>query len=239
MIESVWLTSMSALSEMSALARRTAPGRKLRLVSSAACRLTWERFADPRTERALLACERFADGLADESELAVAEYEATSVFTEALARDERPIVHADVGAVAAAVHSNPTVGLEQCLRWVVEWVAWSAGRGNGKKAVVRIRSQLCTVFREVIGNPFRPWRSVAPFLGGGIVQPDGKTMHLTDTVQQLAHGIHVDQAFDRLPILADALQEAGMTDEALLAHCRNDTRHVRGCWALDVALGRV
>jgi hypothetical protein len=86
------------------------------------------------------------------------------------------------------------------------------------------RSQ-ADLLREVFGNPFRPvafdpaWRS-------------------TD-VMLLAQGIYADKAFDRLPILADALQEAGCDSEAILNHLRDaNAPHVRGCWALDLALGK-
>ena len=111
---------------------------------------------------------------------------------------------------------------------------------DGKKQIAlnQIRRQICDLFREVIGNPFRPWRAVPDFLGGGVVQPDGKTVRLTYTARRLAEGIRADQGFDRLPILADALEEAGVTDAELLAHCRRDGGHVRGCWALDVVLGK-
>jgi hypothetical protein len=58
-------------------------------------------------------------------------------------------------------------------------------------------------------------------------------------VVKLAWGIYEEQAFDRLPILADALEEAGCDNEELLAHCRQQgTVHVRGCWAVDACLRR-
>jgi hypothetical protein len=56
-------------------------------------------------------------------------------------------------------------------------------------------------------------------------------------VLALARGIQRDQAFDRMPILADALQDAGCDDEAVLAHCREPREHVRGCWVVDLAMG--
>lgn len=59
----------------------------------------------------------------------------------------------------------------------------------------------------------------------------------TETVQLLADGIHADRAFDRLPILADALEEAGCDDCELLAHCRGPGPHAFGCWALDLVRG--
>lgn len=58
----------------------------------------------------------------------------------------------------------------------------------------------------------------------------------TQRVLQLANAIAEERAFDRLPILADALEEAGCTDEAILAHCREPGPHVRGCWVVDLLL---
>jgi hypothetical protein len=56
------------------------------------------------------------------------------------------------------------------------------------------------------------------------------------TVVKLTQGIYDDRAFDRLPVLADALEEAGCTNAEILAHCREPGPHVRGCWALDLLL---
>jgi hypothetical protein len=57
-------------------------------------------------------------------------------------------------------------------------------------------------------------------------------------VVKLARGIYDDRAFDRLPILADALEEAGCTDQAILDHLRGPGPHTRGCWAVDLLLSR-
>jgi hypothetical protein len=54
----------------------------------------------------------------------------------------------------------------------------------------------------------------------------------------IARAIYEDRTFDRLPILADALQDAGCDSDELLEHCRGDGPHVLGCWALDVVLGK-
>jgi hypothetical protein len=59
----------------------------------------------------------------------------------------------------------------------------------------------------------------------------------TETVRLLADAVHADQAFDRLPILADALEEAGCDNADLLNHCRGPGPHVYGCWALDLVRG--
>jgi len=58
------------------------------------------------------------------------------------------------------------------------------------------------------------------------------------TVQQMAQSIYEGHAFDRMPILADALEDAGCGDAEILNHCRQPGVHVRGCWALDLLLGK-
>jgi hypothetical protein len=78
--------------------------------------------------------------------------------------------------------------------------------------------------RCLFGNPFRP---VA-------IDPGWRT----STVVALAEGVCADRAFDRLPILADALQDAGCEHPDILAHCRSDGPHVRGCWVVDLLLGK-
>ncbi len=57
------------------------------------------------------------------------------------------------------------------------------------------------------------------------------------TVPGIATEIYEEQAFDRLPILADTLLDAGCDNEDPLAHCRSDGPHVLGCWAADLILG--
>jgi hypothetical protein len=61
---------------------------------------------------------------------------------------------------------------------------------------------------------------------------------LTSTAVALARTIYEDRAFDRLPILADALEEAGCDNTDVLSHLRGDGPHVRGCWVLDLVLGK-
>jgi tetratricopeptide (TPR) repeat protein len=62
---------------------------------------------------------------------------------------------------------------------------------------------------------------------------------LTNQVVSLAQAIYGDRAFDLLPILADGLEEAGCSDLELLRHCRSSGPHVRGCWVLDLILGKI
>jgi len=77
---------------------------------------------------------------------------------------------------------------------------------------------------DIFGNPFQP-ASIDP-------------TWLTSDVLALATGIYKDHAFDRMPILADALQEAGCDNDDILNHCRQPSEHVRGCWVVDLVLGK-
>ena len=58
------------------------------------------------------------------------------------------------------------------------------------------------------------------------------------TIPKLVQAISAHHAFDRLPVLADALEDAGCTDRAVLDHLRGPGPHVRGCWVLDLLLGK-
>ncbi len=81
-----------------------------------------------------------------------------------------------------------------------------------------------SVVRDIFGNPFRPIT----------LNPSW----LTPTAFSLATGIYNELAFDRMPILADALQDAGCENEDILTHCRQPGEHVRGCWAVDLLLDK-
>jgi hypothetical protein len=58
------------------------------------------------------------------------------------------------------------------------------------------------------------------------------------TVVQIARAVHEQDAFDRMPILGDALEEAGCTDLDILGHCRGVGPHIRGCWVVNLILGQ-
>jgi len=92
-------------------------------------------------------------------------------------------------------------------------------RKEGAERAARAR-----LVKDIFGNPFRP------------VAVDRSW--LTSTVVSLAQGIYADRAFDRLPILADALQDAGCENADVLGHCRGPGPHVRGCWVVDLLLGK-
>ena len=83
------------------------------------------------------------------------------------------------------------------------------------------------LLRCIIGNPFYPI----------LLDPAWLTWQ-NGTIPKLAQAIYEERMFDCLPILADALEEVGCSDPDLLGHLRGPEPHVRGCWVVDLILGR-
>jgi hypothetical protein len=84
------------------------------------------------------------------------------------------------------------------------------------------------LLRDLFGNPFRPV-AIDP---SWLIWNNG-------TVTRIAETIYREQAFDRMPILADALEEAGCTNPEMLSHCRQEGAvHARGCWLIDLLLNK-
>ena len=104
---------------------------------------------------------------------------------------------------------------------VWQHAAFLAGRAEEEQG-------LCDLIRDVIGNPFRPSPSLPHVT---FAWNDG-------AIRKMAQIIYDDRAFDRLPLLADALEEAGCDNADILGHCRGGGEHVRGCWVVDLLLGK-
>ena len=81
-----------------------------------------------------------------------------------------------------------------------------------------------TVLRDVFGNPFQPV-AFDPSLR-------------TSTAVAIAKGMYDSRDFAAMPLLADALQDAGCADDRILEHCRGREPHVKGCWVVDLVLGK-
>jgi hypothetical protein len=88
-----------------------------------------------------------------------------------------------------------------------------------------VKQRACCVLRDLFGP--LPFRTTT-------LDPS----RLPASVVALAEGIYGQRAFDQMPILADALQDAGCDNEDILNHCRQPGEHVRGCWVVDLLLGK-
>ncbi|MCU0704227.1 MAG: hypothetical protein MUF18_09660 [Fimbriiglobus sp.] len=183
--------------------------RKLRLLACACCRRVWDKFTGFGRHGVAVA-ERYADG---------------EVNGVALAR-ARPACSSTTGTPDNAAHfvCVPNRDLPTCVNDVFRNAARVARDPThcNDAAELAVQAQLV---REVFGSlRFRPV----------MIQPTWRT----ETVVALATGIYAESAFDRMPILADALEDAGCDHADILSHCRGDGPHVRGCWVVDLLLGK-
>jgi hypothetical protein len=210
------------------------PQRKLRLFACACCRRIWHLITDERCRNAVEVAERYADGLVKERERAKANRQASKVSEEieAAAQTEWEVLSrsASFQAAAYAVELSGQVAWNGA-GWAAAAVGFVAMNGNpratARERMARRReeSAQCNLLRDIFGNPFRP-----AAIGG---------RHVTPKITKLAETIYDRRAFDRLPVLADALDDAGCDEADVLAHCRGPGPHVRGCWVVDLVLGKV
>jgi hypothetical protein len=179
-----------------------------------------------RSRKAVEVAERLADGLVseDEGEVAYASAESVAFFIPDGAPPEHHEQRSAAISAALAALDEPYAATEAAQNAVVFHDCF-AGKHEGvpHETAAAETDEQAHLLREVIGNPFRP----------AVILPEWRT----SKVLALALGIYEEQAFDRMPILADALQDAGCEIEYILNHCRDAKRpHVRGCWVVDLIL---
>jgi hypothetical protein len=201
-------------------------GRQFRLAAAAFCRRAWVQLTEGQ-RRAVELAESFADGRA--------KFEAM----RAAARDCLPVKGGSVGAARAAAevtHREPLLAATGALYHLLG-ASWGGPKllshpGGGfwidPAQWQRECGVLCGLLRDIFANPFRPLPAIEPawleWHGG--------------TVPKMASAIYEGSRFEELPILADALEEAGCADAAILAHCRQPGDHARGCWLVDLLIGK-
>jgi hypothetical protein len=209
MTEAQWLVSTDPVPMLDHLGDRLSD-RKTRLFACAWASLLWGNVADEGRE-AVVTAERFADGLSSGAELSSA-YRSAHAVCSTVPRYSlwRPAIQ------LARDAADPTLNRK------------TLARPNPSKWNTRSLLRLADVLRDLFGPlPFRPVHVDPAWLScnGG-------------AVAALAKEISEGPAFDYAPILADALEDAGCGDADLLSHLRSPILHVRGCWALDLILGR-
>jgi hypothetical protein len=226
---------------MLGLLRGKASDRKLRLLACACCRRVWGALPAEESRQAVLVAERFADGLASADELTAARRRAARPARDAAAR-RISISPGAAGKAAAALagsaaYSRLHAAYAESRRGAPQRAAKELGlsaeaaldpRDAYVEAEAREAAEQAALVRDLFADPSRAAPTIDP---AWLAWADG-------TLPKLAQGIYDERAFDRLPLLADALEDAGCTNQDLLSHCRGVGPHVRGCWALDLLLGR-
>jgi hypothetical protein len=230
MTESEWLTCPYVHELLDYKGEKRRSGRKLRLFAVACCRRGWEALIDLRSRRAVEAHEAYADGLIDKETLAAIASEAKGVpYNEAVHGSNRPS-HASNNAAWAVAKFGVSLRVEDVAHdmgdavdaWTTDPHAIYMDHGSGDESKVQ-----ANLFRDIFGNPFQT-KTIDP---AWLKWNNG-------TIPILAGAIYEEKAFDRLPILGDALEEAGCIDRDILDHCRGEGMHARGCWVVDAILGR-
>jgi hypothetical protein len=212
MTEAEWLASEDPARMLSHV-RQMSSVRQLRLFAVGCCRRVEEKITLPRSAEAISDAELYADGRLGRHEL--------SRVREAVLAEQK--------------------ASENVAGWSIVSVALGAINGydpecwdtyaNAQQASLLISDDYpaewaaqASLLRCIFGNPFCPvsfspaWR--------------------TDTAVSLARQMYEGRDFSAMPILADALQDAGCDNEDILNHCRGGGPHVRGCWVVDLVLGK-
>lgn len=224
--------------------------RKLRLFGVACCRRVWDFLPHDVSRRAVDVAERYADLQASDSERQEAHDNADTVHSMVLDHvcvanqsepepEDWPSVpllfgnaKIDGRAASCAAHEAFTIllpnplptDLGEMAAQTRAWLRADTTRRN-REAEVQERAEQTRLVRDIFGPlPFRPVT----------ISPAWQTANLVS----LAEAICADRAFDRMPILADALEDAGCTNAEILVHCRGPGPHVRGCWVVDLLLGK-
>ncbi len=217
MTESEWLNGKDPRKMLEFLSG-WASVRKLRLFAVACCRLVWYEFTSALSRRAVEVAERFADGQADRREALVAKSAAWKIAMQhehaRQASGRRPELTEHLAFL-------PTYPFEETADNIAQKLA------RNIRAIDEVRESALALLRDIFGNPFRQVAIDPEWLkrNGG-------------AVENLAQSVYEVGRFEELAVLADALEEAGCQDAGLLNHCRGEGPHVRGCWVLDLLLGR-
>jgi hypothetical protein len=218
MTEAEWLASVNTRAMLAFVSSRGSE-RIWRLFAVACVRGVEGRMRDARSRKALDVAERFADGAATRQELwaarARAEEAARQAHLDEWEEEARANFRLDPAYEAAWAARQAADAALACVAEEID-----LGRINEGL-------QLPDLLREIFGNPFE-WKEVDP----AWLSSNG------GAARDLAQMIYDQRAFDLLPILADALEEAGCTDADVLGHLRGPGAHVRGCWALDLLRGK-
>jgi hypothetical protein len=198
--------------------------RKFRLFACACVRRIWLLLRDERSRAAVHMAEQYADRpsghallLRSRSEARLAE----QLFDRLSRREEASDYDSARWAARAAEATVEDTGWD-----VARNAAWSAAHALNVAATKERRAQ-CALLRDFFGNPFCP----QAFHPAWLRWHDG-------CVIKMAQSIYQERRFQELPILADALEEAGCVNEMILWHCREPGEHARGCWVLDAVLGK-
>jgi hypothetical protein len=210
--------------------------RKRRLFGVACLRRVWDLLNYRDCRRALLLAEQLADGEADPEEAGRIRAEIDGKWLAARRRGNSGwrgrIRYQFLGAVHRLLQEGGEdapegPAAELTLPWqAAAWArCWDHDR-NITHYHQELKAQ-ADLLRDLLGDPYQ-----------AVIVDPGWLAWNDHTVVRLAQAIYRERQFEGLPVLADALQEAGCDNAAILGHCRGVGAHARGCWVLELLLGK-
>jgi hypothetical protein len=233
------------------LPRNTLTDRKLRLFACGCIRRIWHLLTDEDAQRGVELVEQYADGLATRSDFTTwwddlaMEPHSPNAATRGR-RNSPAVVMPRSCALTAALFAQDTVfrtqdrtievgraAIKKAAAAAAKYAAVAAGmealgqdlnKKRQAEAVRKEQNSQCQLLRDLIGNPFHPV----------CFDP----VCFTPVVVSMARCIHNERDFQTMPILGDALEEAGCTNGDILDHCRRPGEHTLGCWVVDALLGK-
>jgi hypothetical protein len=190
--------------------------RKWRLYACGCCRAAWHLLTDQQSRRAVEVAETFAEGGGSRQALAEAHRQAVSVV------QRETMLAGQMAARAAVAASHDWQGSSGCEMAIRAARALQA-RGYGAIA--------CSLVHDVFGNPYHPLPAAPTWM-----TPEVRTLAADEAIRGGFFAGPLDPV--RLAVLGDALEEAGCTNTEILDHLRGPGPHVRGCFVLDLLLGK-
>ncbi|HEY2910781.1 MAG TPA: hypothetical protein VGI99_11070 [Gemmataceae bacterium] len=192
--------------------------RKLLLWACAACRRLGNLLADKRSWKVIEIAELKADGSAKKADVDKVREAGKAVPRVRQLLKGTP---EEFAASAPLFLLNPSSAEFSQTAGIRAAISLEKGGVTTQDDEQRLQFDL---LHDVFGNPFRPiafdphWR--------------------TSTVAKLAEAMYDSRDFSTMPLLGDALQDAGCENSEILDHCRGGKLHIRGCWAIDLVLGK-
>jgi hypothetical protein len=230
MTEQEWLTCTNAdpmIGFLFCSQDRKGSDRKELLFGCACARRVWDLLTDERSRTAVEVAERLADGLGSDKEVEAACDGVKAAIITAIKDHGQGSLEAWAACVLTHAFGPPYMVSYQAIVLIDALAYWSGQEECRESDREEESAAQADLLRELFGNPFRPV-TIAP----------ATLAWNSETIPKLAQDIYGSRAFDRLPILADALEEAGCTDADILGHCRLPGEHVPGCWVVDAILSK-
>lgn len=215
MTETQWLMCTNIQNLLHARTAQQMSCRKHRLFAIACCRRIWHLMGN-KTRKAVETAELFLE---------------RKVTAADLKKCEGSLRGSQKQARAAKRACAPTHQIRAASVWSALCAQLAAAQAERPGEVFNLdpgcrREELeqLPLLRDIFGNPFQPMTMEKAWL--------------TPTVKKMARALYEERNFDDMPILGDALEDADCDHKEILQHCRGDGPHVRGCWVVDLILGK-